>query len=287
MAFAYKVGHDAEFFVQKEGTIIPVCGLVGGTKAKPLKVPRSKVGTTYQEDGAALELGMEPCAAHEFRFRAYDSFLEGQAFAAKRGLDLVLASSHEFSSELLAAAPEASVLGCSPDFNAWERGHRRPIMDVTTMKNTRFTGGHLHFSYDVDNVKVPTWAIVQMLDALALPFWENYNAKEQGARYEFYGKPGLYRPKPYGLEYRTPHNSWIMGSSSSTAFVTRCATVVRACAELSNADVRGFYDRIDWQAVATLLDFRVTPTHSMRRTQPVYTQLYEIFNQLSREVGGL
>ena len=63
-----RIGCDPELFVKLKGTDtpIPVCGRIGGTKARPMPLTSSHAGFflgkgfALQEDGAALEFNIPP-----------------------------------------------------------------------------------------------------------------------------------------------------------------------------------------------------------------------------------
>lgn len=300
MSYAYRVGHDAEFFVSdNSGNIVPVCEKVGGTKSNPLTLEWSSLGTTIQEDGVALEIGMAPVHPLEFSGVAYHSVLEVSEWVRKKGLSIQYGiSSHAFPAELLAKYPQANEIGCMPDRNAWERGQKRMPVLIEDLGNNRFTGGHLHFSFECEGKGVghkakngtPTWAIVQMLDALALTSWAYYGVAYQSHRAAFYGLPGLYRNKPYGLEYRTPTNHSVIGNESTVnSFVVQCSTVVQACAELSAHEVRGFYDSIPWTDVASMLDLTTTSSRDARRIGHAHTYniVAGVYQEMGSALGGL
>lgn len=280
---AYAVGHDAEFFFHKGGKVVPAWDSgFGGTKQKPKPYKDSTVGTTYQEDGAAIELGMAPCTISEFYSRSSRCFAEGRVLAKRLGGDLILGSEAEFDSELLASNPEASVMGCEADFNAWERGSKRMLPDVASMGNKRYAAGHLHFSYPNPDAegRVPRWAIVQFLDVIALNMWQRYNIDSVGDRYKFYGMPGIFRDKPYGIEYRTPHNGWMLGAGTDDHFVRTCWRVVKGCATKTSEEVRALYDSIDWVEARSLLDLSVYPYLDNRINSAAYERILSIGDTL-------
>lgn len=271
MRNAYAVGHDVEVFVAERDTdkIIPVCGRVGGTKEKPIPLEGSKVGTTYQEDGVALELGMTPCLYQEFESNILVCREDAQKLAADKGLRILKGSANKFDAKDLKPFPQAMILGCSSDQLAAQRGEARQPILVESLNNQRFTGGHLHFSYPIGGSRtdrrnangVPTWAIVDMLDAFALAFYHYHSINQQGNRFPFYGLPGLYRDKPYGLEYRTPSNAWFWHKDAHTStFLYTCAQVVQSCNELSATKVHDFYSRINMERVRDLLDLTAFAT---------------------------
>ena len=299
MAFAYKVGHDCEFFVldSNRGHIVPVCGKLGGTKKKPLAVEGSRVGTTYQEDGVACEIGMDPTSVHDFIPAASQSFFDMQTVLESRQLQVAGGVCNTFKLEDLKLHPQALVIGCSPDYSAHDRGMKRNNLNIEAMGTRRFTGGHLHFSCPLKDRErlandTPIWAVVQMIDALALMFSSRYSWEYQGERYEFYGLPGLYRPKPYGLEYRTPTNYWLWdsaggGNKDATDFVNNCASVVQACSELSGDVVRGYYERIDWDSVKRLLDLSSKRSFKQRAATPEYARLFDLKEEMALQLGEL
>ena len=57
----------------------------------------------------------------------------------------------------------------------------------------------------------------------------------QGKRREYYGMPGLFRPKKYGLiggvEYRTPSNLWLADKESIEAMMTNALSLERVLRE--------------------------------------------------------
>lgn len=284
---AFKVGHDAEFFVSDAtGKYIPAWMTgIGGTKQEPKVLEGSTVGTTYQEDGAVLELGMEPVSIHQFYDRAYRGLNEMRDFLQPKNLGLNRGSFGSFDPKDLMSNPEANVLGCNPDNNAWLRGQRRPVPQIEDMGNNRFAAGHLHFSFP--ETEVPKFAIVQLMDAFALNFWNKYELTSAGPRAQFYGMPGVYRDKPYGIEYRTPHNVWVGGSDYDEQFIFNCSRVVQAVCRRTSAQVREIYDSINWPAVENLLDLSQYPTHQHRARDVEYARLQEIANEFLPEEGTL
>ena len=107
---------------------------------------------------------------------------------------------------------KAKELGCTPDYDAWKSAvNPRPDGD----RSFRTAAGHLHFGF-IDSCDAPITdqdfidycsSKVRELDFyLALPSLF-YDADVQ--RRELYGKAGAFRPKVYGLEYRTLSNMWL------------------------------------------------------------------------------
>jgi len=73
--------------------------------------------------------------------------------------------------------------------------------------DSRFFVGHIHIGY---KSSLPDWAVVQGFEALGyIPSILEKGYDYQPSRRRFYGVPGLYRTKPYGIEYRVPSNIWV------------------------------------------------------------------------------
>jgi hypothetical protein len=127
---------------------------------------------------------------------------------APRGLDLVCTPSMFFPPESLQSR-QAQVFGCEPDFNAWEMCENNVDRSDPEIANLRTAGGHIHVSF-LENGATPSLEagirLVKVLDVtLGLP---SILRDPDSTRRLLYGKAGAFRPKPYGIEYRTLSNFW-------------------------------------------------------------------------------
>lgn len=213
------VGSDPEFFIQDStGTIIPSRGIIPGNKKKP----RHLVWGAVHRDNVACELNPIP-ASSEAEFS--DNFLNlkqevEDKLLSKKGLSLVIRTSHEFSHEQLNYR-EAQEFGCDGDFTIWE--HIQPPVMRDPYSLVRSAGGHVHIAIDglLNYANLAT--VISHLDLLiSVPL---VLLDPDKLRRQSYGKAGCYRPKPYGIEYRTPSNVWC-GSDELRRWVYR--QVVRA-----------------------------------------------------------
>jgi len=213
----FTIGADPEMFVRHRasGEIVGAHGLIRGTKENPVALP----GTLCegQVDGMALEFNTWPSSTVE-SFSIHISqgktglwrAVNRGAIARNRFYDLAVVATAEFSPREWDRAPEeAKILGCDPDFNAWEEQINNPPNAKVTF---RTAAGHVHmgwgrrFVLDDDFFKVCA-AFAREMDAtvgVASLLWD-----QDTKRRELYGKAGAFRPKPYGMEYRTLSNSWV------------------------------------------------------------------------------
>jgi len=224
-----RIGADPEVFIRDIATkdIVPICGIIGGNKAHPIKLdtqitamygpennarrrtdPRGFYGV--QEDNVMLEFNVPAYKELDMFTGAISKALDfiQSAFLAPKGYEYCWgAPAHAFNSEVLSKYAQALEIGCSPDFNAYAEDNRfqREPFSAATFGNRRFCGGHIHVQYDKDNV--PPHVFAQFMDCVVgIPYLE---WDRQGGRRLYYGQPGLFREKDYGIEYRTLSNFWL------------------------------------------------------------------------------
>lgn len=212
-----KIGADPELWIydNKLGKIISAHGLFPGTKEDPYIVEHGAI----QVDGMAAEYNILP-AENADQFVLYNLSVlrslrdEISKRNPKLDFDFVFSPVAEFGAEYINQQPdEARILGCSPDFNAWKDGEANPTPDAELPFRT--ASGHIHLGWDEDlDVGDPEHieACCMMAKALDLPVAGRLLEIEGEAgqkRRELYGKAGAFRPKPYGMEYRTLSNCWL------------------------------------------------------------------------------
>lgn len=193
------LGCDPELFLQsKTGQLISSIGLIGGSKDFPMPIGE---GCAVQEDNVAVEFNTPPCASADEFVKAIQFNLD---FLTKRAaeldLQLCIKPSGLFSDDQL-DNEQAQTFGCDPDFNAWDGGRMNPRPSAPN-KNLRSCGGHIHIETDLDCI-----AVVQAMDLFVGCAMIEFDDDKD--RRTLYGKPGAFRKKSYGVEYRTASNAWI------------------------------------------------------------------------------
>jgi hypothetical protein len=202
------LGADPEVFVKDtRGRFRSAHGLIPGTKKEPYPVDDGAV----QVDGMALEFNIKPAATEDEWVHNLSSVMAqlGKMVAPKYTLEIVPTA--RFHGNHMRAQPEEALeLGCEPDYDAYtERQNGRP--DGNTYMRT--AAGHIHIGFtEGADPKDPAHMIrcitlVKQLDAyLGIPSLE---WDKDTLRRRLYGKAGAFRPKPYGVEYRTLSNAWL------------------------------------------------------------------------------
>jgi len=207
----FLIGCDPEVFMQdpNSGQYVSAWGRIQGTKHEPYKIRNGAV----QVDGNALEFNIVPADNSE-KFVANVTDVFNQLKAMVPGYNVLVEPSVVFDPSYFNSLPEeAKELGCNPDFNAYT-GDINPAPDgaSTTM---RTASGHIHIGWHNETPVDPfdpnhfqdCIDVVKQLDYY-LGIW-SLGWDRDVTRRTLYGKAGAFRPKPYGVEYRTLSNAWL------------------------------------------------------------------------------
>ncbi len=221
MLHVIKLGADPEFFLKEGRSFVSAHDKVPGTKDKPFPL---KDGCAIQADGVAVEFNIAPASSG-------DEFAENIGSALKQVRELVdkkysfqYIPHHKWNRNAWEAIPEeAKRIGCDPDYQihgvTWKPHHRSTRMRRPGEFDS-YAGGHLHigfcegrnpldsqhkFDCTVVTSSINSWCFT-LMDILAKE--AGYDLP-QSARKIWYGAMGVFRPKSYGVEYRTPSNVWL------------------------------------------------------------------------------
>lgn len=204
-----KIGADPELFVSRNNEPLSAYGMIPGTKTDPHKVEKGAV----QVDGTALEINIDPATSPE-EFSGNINHVLGQLRAMiPREYTLDMVPSVRYPDGYMAQQPEkARELGCDPDFNGYTMEENPPV-NAEMAGDVRVAGGHVHVGwgedYDVrdEHHFQSCGRLAKQLDFyLGLP---SLLLDKDNSRRALYGKAGAFRPKSYGMEYRTLSNFWI------------------------------------------------------------------------------
>lgn len=193
------IGADPELFVVRGQEVVPVCGLLGGTKHSPLPV----VDGAIQEDNVLAEFNIDVCQTEEeFLYKLGSVMQQVNVRLLDSGCTTLIKASHSFDEgALLAAGKQAMTFGCEPDLNVWTRS-RQYAQPAGTL---RTAGGHIHVGHDGN--KKDGQELVKRLDLfLGVP---SLLMDDDTMRRRMYGSAGSFRFKSYGLEYRSLSNFWL------------------------------------------------------------------------------
>ena len=195
------IGADPEFFVSVEGKLVSAHGLVAGTKYAPHVVK----GGAVQVDGMALEFNIDPAKTPEEFVGNVNTVLGEMRNLVPETYQFEMIPVAEFGTVYIQSQPKvAKELGCEPDFNAYT-GEVNTPPDVNA--SFRTAAGHVHIGVEGGLDEIEQRKLVILCDLL-LGFPSIAYDKDIKRR-SLYGMAGCYRPKPYGIEYRTLSNAWL------------------------------------------------------------------------------
>lgn len=249
------VGCDPEVFVKKGNTFFSAHNLIPGDKKNPFVVNKGAV----QVDGMALEFNIDPASSEdEFLINVEEVFSTLKLMVPE--YNVVAVPVAHFTEEYMKDQPqEALELGCDPDFNGWSQlanekpNGSRPFRTASGHVHIGWTNGedinsHEHFNKCAHIAK-------QMDFFLGLPSLI-YDKDVQ--RRELYGKAGCFRPKSYGVEYRTLSNCWL-NSKELIKWVFRNVQVGMEKAINGDllaekyGDIQGIINCSDWDAALKII----------------------------------
>lgn len=238
----------------KSEEVVPICGLLGGTKEHPMKIPEVGEGYAVQEDGVAAEFNIPPCStAYDFGNSLSNmlSHIE-RAILLPKGLGRSYVNNLTLKKEWIEKHPNVGVIGCDPDYCAYDEKDGLPIsrtLNPDLIAGVRGAGGHIHLGYPVDMCRPEI--LTKLLDVVVgLHF---LHLDKQGARRQWWGLAGLYRPKSYGVEYRTMSNWWIWNASKAKTVAGCCLALLESLAG-HMVEWSAAYNAIDWQQVKRVID---------------------------------
>jgi hypothetical protein len=201
-----KLGCDPEIFLaDAAGGLISAIDRIGGSKMFPRPLEELGTGFAVQEDNVAIEFNIPPSSSKLSWIRNVErarKYLSNEV--AKMGLAFSQSSAVYFPKEQL-FDPRAQEFGCDPDFNAWEGGaiNPKPKAEDETLRSA---GGHIHIGHEFASPEdvVEFMKFMDLYAGVPSVLLDNGELRKQ-----LYGKPGAFRYKPYGGEYRTLSNFWV------------------------------------------------------------------------------
>lgn len=202
----FTIGADPEVFLGKNGSFVSAHDYLPGDKQHPHKVNKGAV----QVDGMAAEFNIDPANNFE-EFKDNLDSVQNTMKSMIGDLDFIEDVSVFFDKEFMDKIPaENLILGCESDFNGWTMADNDPPEDTTMM---RTVGGHLHLGgFHTNNIYSDLHfgaaaRLARTLDEMIGVYSVLWDKDDQ--RRTMYGKAGCFRPKFYGMEYRTLSNKWI------------------------------------------------------------------------------
>lgn len=209
-----QIGADIEVFIQDLETneIVSAEGLIRGTKKAPFVFDESNKYFATSLDNVLAEFNIPPVTSQEDFYNYLHKSLNYIKGTIPKGMCVAIQPSAYLHDRHL-QTEQAQTFGCELDFNAYTR-HPNYI-NPTDNANLRSAGGHIHIGYErpaIYNVLnyIPDEERISLVKTLdffvGIP---SVLMEPENKRRCLYGKAGAFRPKPYGVEYRTTSNYFL------------------------------------------------------------------------------
>lgn len=223
------LGCDPEGFLWTNGMFVNADGLFPGTKSEPFALEKGAV----QVDGVALEFNIDP-AKSEDEFDKNISTVLAQIDEMVRKVDpsmrLIFRPIANFPLENWKKFSAGSkVLGCDPDYNF--KGDQNPNPSEKLADTPiRVGAGHVHLGWTEGKERGDA---MHFADCCYISE-QFHTAKifapkiaDENTRLKYYGANGAFRPKPYGMELRSPSNVWVSDPKTRRNVFNRTVTHFR------------------------------------------------------------
>lgn len=203
------IGCDPEVFLKDAaGRFVSAHDLIPGYKADPYPVPLGAI----QPDGVSAEFNINPAiTSDEFisNIATVMKAMENHIRGMRSDLTLAIEPTATFDREYFSQLPEvATLLGCSPDFNAYTAEPNNP---PHTDEPFRTGAGHVHVGWGNGFRGAAHFELccdlVKQLDTVLFPVSLLWDSDDR--RRSLYGNIGAFRPKSYGMEYRPLSNAFL------------------------------------------------------------------------------
>lgn len=225
------------------GPIIPCVGLFEGTKEKPHRPKGWPKGYALQEDNVMLEFNIPVCHTPSQLVDVVNTARQLVLSACDNIQLMPLWDFQEHKFEPIdLTSPQAQLFACDPDLDAYSGGVQRDSPPDFGVYRT--AGGHIHLGGDFN---CPDFVAVLFLElVIALILGGRFVHQPKSQRAKWYGQPGIYRVKPYGIEYRTLSNHWACSPYGLQDLAPTIFNVGEMLCKTSAAKLQQWFRQIDW-----------------------------------------
>jgi hypothetical protein len=228
----------------KVGEIVPCVGIFPGTKKEPFSPPKWPKGYMIQEDNVMLEFNV-PATQTPVSF--VKTIIHAKKLLHKVCLKKELVPvwgtpEHRFKPIDL-QTEQAKVFACAPDQDAYDLGRTR--MPLAKNSLWRGCGGHIHVGGDFN---CPDFVAALFLElTLVLHFGKSILFPFKSKRMNWYGKPGIFRSKPYGIEYRTINNQWVASNYTIQSISTLLFNLADTLIGTTEMELQSCFRQFPWK----------------------------------------
>jgi hypothetical protein len=214
------IGADVEVFLKNKHSnqVVSAEGYIKGTKENPFIFDKKNNFFSTSLDNVLAEFTIPPANNVEDFVKYLQKGLSYINKSIPKDLCTHIFPAANLDNNFL-KTEQALKFGCEPDANAYLKWVN--ITPSSKDKTLRSAGGHIHLGYnetylvpdlqnpneEILNNDLVRQTIIKALDlfvGIPMLIYEPNNKRK-----ELYGKAGAYRPKTYGVEYRTLSNYYL------------------------------------------------------------------------------
>ena len=232
------IGCDIEVFLMHKDTrkLISAEGYVDGTKHEPFNFDPADKYFATSLDNVAAEFCIPPVTDKEKFFEYITKSLNYINSKIPEYMVTAATPAGIFDDDQL-QTENAKLFGCEPDYCVWDRTvNEKPKAENA---NLRSCGGHIHIGYANPDMETSEYLVKLMDLCVGVP---SVLQEPDNQRKTLYGKSGCFRPKDYGLEYRTVSNYYAGDKRLSDWVFDATQNAIRLANE--GFDVDQYKDRI-------------------------------------------
>lgn len=272
------VGSDPELalFDSKLNRYVSAIPYFKGTKHAPEIVGEIQLS----HDNVNVEFGIVPAAGlSEWLGRTREAIRQIKTRLPEHVTPVCRAYTEYCAEEL--NHPEAREFACDPDFNAYTMDINK-VPEGSANLPFRSAGGHIHIGEESIASSIPKQIeLIKLLDITAGIFSLALDKDESSReRRKLYGNPGAFRPKPYGVEYRTLGNFWVSSPKLAEFFysVSRYITELHIMEGVSKVSIGNINSLFISSTREEMIDFVTAKIVNLK-----LDSLAQLFNECVKE----
>jgi hypothetical protein len=238
-------GSDPEFMLLLNGKYVSAIPRVPGTAQERF----DKNGHSFYWDNVLAECAIKPGSGHDEAIENFRSCFKTYAEIVSP-CKLVPQASFDYSDDEL-ADERSRIAGCARDYCVYTGKAKKPPCNIIEKTNLRTGGGHIHLGANGESVLKETtwesWIVVYMLDLfVGIPSLFMDTDPTSPRRRIMYGQSGRYRPKSYGMEYRSLGNFWLASPTTVKLIFEMCDFAVKFVEDKRWETLWSFNEELYW-----------------------------------------
>jgi hypothetical protein len=255
-------GSDPEFIlIDTDGNYRTAIGIVQGDRENRISLQ----GHQFFYDNVMAECAIKPARSKKKTLENFRECLQLYADMV-RPYKLHVQASHTYS-ETEMRHPATREAGCEPDYCAYQWKLQKPPKRAIEQTNLRSCGGHIHLGHPIltSDGPEPLLAIFMLDLMVGVPSLWLDKDPTSAARRGLYGKAGRYRPKDYGLEYRSLGNFWLQSPQLVSLVFDLCRFAVEMVADGRAFEFWSFDEEVFFDIPANAWTCHLYDSHQLRR----------------------